>query len=428
MAIRCTLLLVLFLLLFLTAQSAVAGAVADLTSFIFDPDAWSFGSEIEFKYEPEHNFNLNSEVHHDESEFKFEYKPWIYFKPNDHFHIFSLFELYGKYKQYSAASRDNKINVPRLELKEAYAKAEDLAVPGGELSFKLGRQYFGDEHQWLYDAELDGLRLTYERHDWQLQLAAMRRQNPHLFHRQYHYRIDNLLARADYDFGPLDLAVYALKQYYLDHTSGKPLFVGLEINGDLADGDLEYWLEPGLVRGHDGDVALRGWGIDAGFSYTFDLPLEPTLTLDYAYGSGDSEHHDDVDHAYRQTGLTDTEEDFHGLIGFDYFGVMLEPELSNLKIRTVGLGFQITDLFSGTLFYHQYRQVIAQPYVRHTALHVYPDGHDPDLGSEIDWVMGFEPDDHLKAEFQLGYFMPGPAYEHARGDATFLKAELKYKF
>lgn len=414
------------MLLLIVAQSTVAAPVAGLASALFDPEAWHFGNEIELKYEPELNFDLDGEADDNESELKLEDKPWFYYKPNDHFHIFSLFELYRKFEKEGAES---KIEALRLELKEAYAKAEDLPVPGGELSIKLGRQYFGDERQWLYDADLDALRLVYERHDWSLELAAMRYQNKHVFRRKYHYRIDNLLAFGDYDFGPVDVGVYALKQYYREEPDEQPLFLGLEINGKLADGNLEYWLEPGVVRGHDGDVKLRGWGFDTGFSYTFDLPLKPTLTLDYAYGSGDSNFHDGVDHAYRQTNLTDTEEDFHGLVNFDYFGIMLEPELSNLKIRTVGLGFHITDHFSSTLFYHQYRQVTAQPYVRDTELGVYPNGRSRDLGSEIDAVMGFEPDDHLKLELQAGYFMPGPAYSpYARGQAIFSKMELKYEF
>jgi alginate production protein len=424
------LLTLLFLSLFTAVHSATADAIGDFASTLFDPDAWYFGNEIEFKYEPEHNFALTGNSRYDESEYKLEEKPWLYFKPSGHFHIFSVFELYGEYKTYGAAYHINhKLEGPRLELKEAYAKAEDLPVPGGELSIKLGRQYFGDERQWLYDSLMDGLRFIYKSHGWRLQLAAMRRQNPHVFRRDYHYRIDNLLAFADYDFGPVDIGVYALKQYYLDHhTRSRPLFLGLEINGELADGALEYWLEPGVVRGHEGDVKLRGWGLDAGLSYTFDVALRPTLTLDYAYGSGDSDHDDHVDHAYRQTGLTDTEEDFHGLVNFDYLGIALRPELSNMKIRTVGLGFHITDALSSTFFYHQYRQVITQPYVRDTELAVYPSGEDPDLGSEIDWIMGYDPDDHFEFEFQLGYFMPGSAYDHARGGAAFSKAEIKYKF
>lgn len=406
------------------AQSAAPASVADLASALFQPDAWHFGNEIKLKYEPEHNFDLDHENDGNASELKLEYKPWFYFKPNDYFHTFTLLKLY---REYNKSGSETEIESLRLELEEAYLKGEDLPVPGGELSIKLGRQYFGDDRQWLYDANLDGLRLVYDRHDWSLELAAMRYQNPHVFRRKYDYGIDNLLVRGEYDFGPLDVTAYALKQHYREEDNERPLFIGLQIAGEFAD-SLEYWLEPGVVRGHDGSVELRGWGFDAGLTYTFDLRLQPTLMLDYAYGSGDSDYGDDVNHAYRQTGLQDNEEYFHGLADFDYFGVMLEPEISNLKIWTVGLSLQSTDHFSNTLIYHHYRQAIAQPYVRNTQLGVYPNGHDPDLGNEIDWVMDYDAGDGLELEFQLGYFMPGSAYDDARGAATFSKIELKYKF
>lgn len=414
----------LALLLTMGTQSAAAISMAGLTTALFPHDAWHFGSEIKFKYEPEHNFDLENNGGN-ASERKLEYKPWFYYKPNDHFHVFGLFELYREYEKYSSETDSDPL---RLELEEAYAKGEDLPVPGGELSIKLGRQYFGDDRQWLYDADLDGLRLVYERHDWQLEMAAMRYENQHVFHQKYDYGIDNALVYGEYDFGPLVVGAYALKQHYLKENNERPLFLGLMINGKFADDTLELWLEPGLVRGHDGPVELRGWGFDAGLTYTLDLPLEPSLTLDYAYGSGDPDDDDDVNHAYRQTGLQDNEEDFHGLVDFDYFGVMLEPEISNIKIWTIGLDLQFTDHVSNTWIYHHYRQAITQPYVRDTALAVYPNGRNPDLGNEFDWVMDYDPDNGLELEFQLGYFMPGPAYDEARGNAAFSKMELKYEF
>lgn len=413
-----------FLLLTGFAQSTTAASVADLTSALFQPSAWHFGNEIKLKYEPEHNFDLDREADGNASELKLEYKSWFYFKPNDHFHTFTLLKLYREYNKYGSQTDSDPL---RLELEEAYLKGEDLPVLGGGLSIKLGRQYFGDDRQWLYDTDLDGLRLVYGRHDWSLELAAMRYENPHVFRQKYDYGIDNLLVYGKYDFGSLDVGVYALKQHYREEDNERPLFIGLQIMGEIAD-SLEYWLEPGLVRGHDGSVELRGWGFDAGLTYTFDLLFQPALTLDYAYGSGDSDYGDDVNHAYRQTGLQDNEEDFHGLADFDYFGVMLEPEISNLKIWTVGLSMQPIDHFSNTLIYHHYRQAIAQSYVRDTELGVYPNGRNPNLGNEFDWIMDYESANGLELEFQLGYFMPGPAYDNARGAATFSKIELKYKF
>ena len=166
-------------------------------------------------------------------------------------------------------------------------------------------------------------------------------------------------------------------------------------------------------------------GYDVGAIYDFDRPLRPSLIMGYAFGSGDGDPDDGIDRNFRQTGLHDNEHELDGLADFRYYGVVLEPELSNLEILTVGLGVKPSERLSMHLLYHAYRQHQASPTLRDTNLDADPNGRDRNLGSAIDLVMGVELSRQLSVDVELGYFMPGGAFDD--DDNAFL-AELDFKF
>ncbi len=89
---------------------------------------------------------------------------------------------------------------------------------------------------------------------------------------------------------------------------------------------------------------VNGWGVDAGLSWLLPLAYEPRLFAGYAYGSGDSDPDSGDDHSFRQTGIEVNEAGFGGVERFDHYGFLLEPELSNLGIVTVGAGLSLLSL------------------------------------------------------------------------------------
>ena len=57
-----------------------------------------------------------------------------------------------------------------------------------------------------------------------------------------------------------------------------------------------------------------------------------------------------------------------------------------------------------------------------------PSGRSKQLGSEIDLVLGFEPEGDFRIRGFLGYFMPGRAFADGADAALFARIEAQYDF
>lgn len=386
------------------------------------PAALSFRQRLDLKYEAERNLNLDRDDNEDEATLEPELTLSFEYEPNDRFRAYASLELV---RQYGFHWPEAETDPTRLQLAEAYLLFEEIDVPGGgELGVQVGRQRFDDERTWLYDEQLDGLRLHYAHDDFALELSATRQRDRDLLNGSDRAEYDNYLAYGSYEFDDALLAAYVLRRNQRGAGDERPLFIGVQSHGEPVD-DFHYWLELARVRGRDGSRDIRGVGFDVGAIYEFDLPMRPSLIMGYAFGSGDGDPDDGIDRNFRQTGLHDNEHELDGLADFRYYGVVLEPELSNLEILTVGLGVKPSERLSMHLLYHAYRQHRASPTLRDTNLDADPNGRDRDLGSAIDLVMGVELSRQLSVDVELGYFMPGGAFDD--DDNAFL-AELDFKF
>ena len=170
---------------------------------------------------------------------------------------------------------------------------------------------------------------------------------------------------------------------------------------------------------------VHGWGMDLGLSWQTPLPGHPTLTLGYALGSGDSRGKDESkqdrqeaqDRSFRQTGLQDNNGRFSGVDRFKYYGELLDPELSNLRIGTAALGFRIWEKSSVEILYHFYRQDHPAKFLRDAGIRRQPAGRKRGIGREIDVVIGIEEWEHVEIELIGAAFRAGPAYgEHCDDD------------
>jgi alginate production protein len=186
-------------------------------------------------------------------------------------------------------------------------------------------------------------------------------------------------------------------------------------------------LELAHVRGRDGSRAIRGWGVDAGVTYTAALPLRPALTAAYAVGSGESTPDGRSDGAFRQTGLQENEGRWSGVTRFKYYGELLDPELSNLAIATMGLGLRPTERSSVDLVYHEYRQQIASLALRGATLAADPSGLTRELGRELDLVVGYDGVKGLEVKGVFSYFIPGQAFPRADG-SVFASVNVEWQW
>jgi alginate production protein len=315
-----------------------------------------------------------------------------------------------------------------LDLKELYLDIHDL---WSRARLRAGRQEFEDRREWLYDAELDGLRIFFERHGLALEASTTRENivTENLLEKREPGRVNHyfLLAR----FQPA--AKHDLEAFYLvfddrSEDAENPVFLGVQGHGRVTDA-LDYWFALAQVRGREGSTRLRGQGFDLGATYRFDTGWTPAITVGYAFGSGDSDADDGIDRNFRQTGLQDNSYRFNGVENFRFYGETLDPELSNLSIATMGFGVRPSRRSSIDLVYHHYQQAEAvEGRLRGARVRARADGESRDLGQAVDLILGYHEISNLRLRARFGYFMPGQAFGETASDAYSVEFGVEYRF
>lgn len=293
--------------------------------------------------------------------------------------------------------------------------------------FNLGRRNFEDNRHWLYDTSLDVVRAQLKVGHFQFELSGGRQAlwNLDVVQKQVKDQINTYILYGEYR-GVEDLKVgaYAIRRYdYSRFPEGRPLNLGVRALGTPTD-RFKYWAELAVLRGRDENLTkFRGRAIDIGGTYQFkQLPFSPSLTLEYAYGSGDGNPDDGVNNEFRQTGLESNEDRWAGLAKFKYYGEYLDPQLSNLEIFTVGFGFRPAPTVTVDLVYHWYKlnqlaDTISAPV---TAVMNQDDARlSKNVGREFDVVIGIRNVfgiRRLGIDIRAGWFYPGKAYRIEEGD------------
>ncbi len=179
-----------------------------------------------------------------------------------------------------------------------------------------------------------------------------------------HHTLQFLLLHQN-DGSSREAVGHRLDNQYRDESDARLTWFGARASGafDLAERSvIGYWLDTAWVRGKERRTefdaidavrsivtnvtqqSVRGWGFDSGISWLIPARYETRLYAGYAYGSGDPNSDDDSDRAFRQTGLATNEAGFGGAQRFPHYGISLNPELSNLKIVTIGAGFEYPEI------------------------------------------------------------------------------------
>ncbi len=430
---------VLTILLAAVGPSWVPSSADAASPGVFDPDAppetryrlapyLTFGAELKLDYEYRTNLGLDDRRNGDAALSTPELSLALSFDPDPRLQAFLSLTLSRDFVWKIEAGGSEPSGDPTLTIEEAFLWVHLL--PGG-FSLQIGRQRFEDERQWLYDAELDGVRLRYERGAFAVELSASRagwvRENVLSGHTPE--QINNYMLFAGYTpLEDLTFEAYVIARDDQDADRRRPVFVGVRSRGEPI-ADLDYWVELGYVGGQDGSRRISGWGVDLGATYEFQVPPKPALTLGFAFGTGDGNPNDGTDRTFRQTGLQENETDFGGATDLKYYGEVLDPELSNLAILTAGVGIRPSDHVSLDLIYHYYLQHRASTTLRNAGIDVEPSGRSRRLGSEVDLVLGIEDLlGHLDVRAALGYFSPGAAFpEHASG-AWVVRTEVQFRF
>jgi hypothetical protein len=350
-----------------------------------------------------------------------------------------------------------------VELGQAWVSLSKLL--GTDFSLRIGRQAIWENRNWWWDDDLDAVRLMYEARRFKAEFtvarevgrlstvntldAAYRDIVRWLAHTEWRWARNHWLDafflyhndRSSQHF--VGQRVSARRE---DPSDAEMFWLGARVSGELdlkRFGELEYLLDGAWVRGRDIEVEyednmrvssrirqkVNGWALNAALSWETKLLGEPTLTLGYAIGSGDRTSKRGEDRGFRQTGIHSNEGRFNGVNYFHYYGELLQPELSNLQIWTVALGFPFWRSSSVEFVYHLYRQVHPAPFLRDARVDADPTGKKRGIGQEWDVVLGLQEWKRVEIELIGSLFRAGRAYGPLSGKNAFgLFFEIDFNF
>lgn len=385
----------------------------------------TYGAQISLDFEYEKNFDLDEDEDDDLATLAPELEAAFSYDPNPWFRGFADFELTQDVDIEAPSDRDPPD--PQFLVKQAFLTFREVFEG---LSLTLGRQRFEDDREWLYDEELDAVRLFFRHSDFGLEASVSREElvDKDLLNDRPTEKINNYFLLGRYALGEeSEVSPYLFFRDDRTSTDEDLIFLGLRSIGELTS-NIDYWAEAAHVRGSKGSDDIRGYGFDLGATYVFDAPLEPSVTLGAAFGTGDGDPDDGTDRDFRQTGLQDNNDRFNGVTSFRYYGEVLDPELSNLIVLTAGLGIRPTKRSSLDLVYHHYRQHRPSDEFRDVAVDADPDGRNRTVGNALDLIVGFREIENVDAEAVFGLFLPGAAFSSDADTAYFVGVELEISF
>ena len=388
----------------------------------------TFGGYVSLEGETNRNYRLSSHLGEADSILTPILSPAFAYDPNQYLQLYvnPILEIPVAVEEIVDTSHS-----PELKMNLAFLTVKNV-VPGAKL--QVGRQRFIDSRRWLFNENMDALRLGYQHENVSLELSVsqlnlvqrnvLRREDP-----EDEETFVNYYAYADYKFGKKNhVGLFALYQDQQRLGMAHPIYFGLQSGGRLFKG-LKYWIQTAIVRGTDSAKRIQGEAIDVGLTQSFDGSWEPSITIGYAYGTGDRNPDDNVDTRFRQTGFQGNSDKFNGVARFKYYGEVLDPRLTNLMVFTGGVGIRPFEKTSFDLVYHYYLQAHASTSIRGSDLATDPTGLSKHVGSEVDLVAGYQGIPNLQTKFVLGYFLPSGAFPEGSRDGAFLASILlRYNF
>lgn len=338
------------------------------------------------------------------------------------------------------------------------------------VAIQVGRQTFRDKREWWWDSDLDAFRVHYDSKNivWEMALAnelAKIASNEDDI-RPRDKDIVRLLGAVTWEWRKKQsLSAFftyqndksnsfienqIIDEQLEDESDASLMWLGARAMGRekvKGLGKLHYWLDIGRVEGDEelidfdnndsttsivdevDQIDVSGWGVDFGVTLQTKLSGNPSITLGYAKGSGDNDLQDRSDKSFRQTDLQDNDGRFRNVNRFRYYGELLRPELSNLTITTLAIGFRHHKNSSTELVYHRYTQVNPADFLRDDALRDRPNGEKKNIGQEIDLVIGIEESRRWEWEIVASAFKAGNAFGNNSGEMAYkLRVSVDYNF
>lgn len=419
----------------------------------------------EYSNERRRNFDLNDARARDRLVLEHELKLEARAAPAANTSVF--LQAVGLYDARRTENNSGPQRTRTLERGQTWVKFDRLG--GAPWSLQAGRVALLERRSWWWDDDLDALRVIYDEGPWRLDTGLARQMLR--------------LSSADRGIVPTERGVtrwfgqagwrwtrrqnLELFWLYVRDRSGAPApgslfvdeddtdasdlrarWVGLRASGEWRRDDggrLVYWMDSALLRGRETvtsfatvngrEVAggsfgrrLRSNAVDLGATVIASWPLRPSLTAAFARGSG-GERSRTLDANFRQTGLHENKARVSGVKRLRVYGELLQPDLSNLAVATLGTGIRFLNNSSAELIWHRYRQIVADTTIAESRLSQDPSGLDRDIGREIDLVVALREWRQAEIVLTLSRLRPGAAFPANRRDpATAIELALALNF
>lgn len=395
--------------------------------------------QIETKMTTESNFDIDRGPEEDRTDYDLPVRLRMTWSPSKN--LYGLWEL--RYTEQYRRDEDNGGNDSETNhsggFGETWLQWRDLMGYGG-FDLTVGRQDFDDPREWLFDQNLDAVRLSWIRPDWRLDLATATVIAGGSERDESSFNGIAYLSNNDSDRHLALWTVYRDIDEFTDrsltpdetswHFGVRALGEWLPQNNVWADfayqiADRPLFDAGGTATGTQADVSAWAYDIGTTWSPPFATPLY--FMAGYALGQGSSD-----DGTFRQTGWQDNTDRFGGVTSYQYYGELLNPELSNLGILTLGVGARVAERTSVDFVFHTFTQDETKNEFsplpqREADIKARPTGLDADLGWEADLVVGFRRFKNLDIEIVGATFEPGDAF--VGQDAAYLiKLQLRYRF
>jgi alginate production protein len=307
-----------------------------------------------------------------------------------------------------------------LLIDQAFVTIREVIAP---FELTIGRRNYEDDRRTLYDTSMDMVNLSYKQGLFRAQAMLGRE---HLKNLELAPRLteakdqnDTFIFYSEYrGIEDVKLAGYFIARHDRAGVEGKPRLLGVRALGTPSEA-LSYWAEVGYLGGKDPAYkTYAGRAYDVGLTYRFkNLPFWPNVTVGHAFGSGDDKSNPTKNFAFRRSGLHSNEWRFAGIPQFKVFGEVLDPDLSNIDILTLGLGFRPASNASLDFVYHRYRLDKIAAEIHGWGLTAEMNQVDTrpskNVGSELDIVLGLRNlfgVKRLGLDVRLGWFFPGDAF------------------
>jgi len=378
-------------------------------------DRLRFSTLTEARYTGENNYDLDDRRDRDRQDTAASIRGRFVLAPGDH-GISGQMELRYTYQ------RRNDDLLGTLDIDDSRLGESFIFFDNPfEVDFDIqaGRMDFDDRREWLYDQNLDGLRVYWKIAGWLAELSATTTLSNGKLRDE---NTNNYVAYLS-DSGR-HFAAYVIHRDTDLLWEERVTHMGVRAFGAWPPKH-DSWLEISHMRGRRDETDLQGWGIDIGTTRT--LGNRWYLTVGWAFGQGDDNMRDGTDGNFRQTRLQDNNGKFGGVTSFRYYGELIDPELANLHVGTLGVGFRFAPRGSIDLVGHYYRQDKAVRRILDSDIDQKPDGIERELGWEIDGIIGWRPVRAWDFEFVLGWFKPGKAFRR-RDDAWISKLQVRYRY